>query len=117
VVEPRLTLPSSGLPSAGRLSQTLAVTKRTSKRLYLSHEYSVHLSDHGGGNTPSDPAPYASTTNRRPGRTSIAGSAIEIRNEKHSIIGGLWGGSSYDWLSFNFLLCHRLCEAKASAAS
>jgi len=82
-------------------------------------KYSVHLSDTTAEETrQAILAPLREYNQSQTGPNEHRGLAIELRDEKDSIIGGLWGGSSYDTgYSFSFLLCHRLCEAKASAAS
>ena len=68
-------------------------------------KYSVHLSDTTDEETrQAILAPLREYNRSQTGPNEYRGLAIEIRNEEASIIGGLWGGSSYDWLFVQLLV-------------
>jgi GNAT superfamily N-acetyltransferase len=67
--------------------------------------YSVHLSDSTAEETrQAILAPLRDYNQSRTGPYAYRGLAIEIRNEQDTTIGGLWGGSSYDWLFIQLLV-------------
>ena len=68
-------------------------------------KYSVHLSDTTDEETrQAILAPLREYNRSQTGPNEYRGLAIEIRNEEAAIIGGLWGGSSYDWLFVQLLV-------------
>ena len=68
-------------------------------------KYSVHLSDTTAEETrQAILAPLREYNQSQTGPNEYRGLAIEIRDEEDSIIGGLWGGSSYDWLFVQLLV-------------
>ena len=91
---------------ARRLSQTLAVTKRTRESAISNcMKYSVHLSDTTAEETrQAILAPLREYNQSQTGPNEYRGLTIEIRDEEDSIIGGLWGGSSYDGLFVQLLV-------------
>lgn len=68
-------------------------------------KYSVHLSDTTDEETrQAILAPLREYNRSQTGPNEYRGLAIEIRNEEASIIGGLWGGSSYGWVFVELLV-------------
>ena len=68
-------------------------------------KYSVHLSDTTAEETrQAILTPLREYNQSQTGPNESRGLAIEIRDEKDSIVGGLWGGSSYDWLFIQLLV-------------
>ena len=75
------------------------------KRSVTRMNYSIHLSDTTAEETrQAIMAPLREYNRSQTGPNEYRGLAIEIRDERDSIIGGLWGGSSYDWLFVQLLV-------------
>lgn len=67
--------------------------------------YSLHLSDTTAEEVrQAILAPLREYNQSQTGPNEYRGLAIEIRGEKDSIVCGLWGGSSYDWLFIQLLV-------------
>lgn len=68
-------------------------------------KHTFHLSDTTAEETrQAILAPLRAYNQSKTGPYAHHGLAIELRDEHGSIVGGLWGGSSYDWLFVQLLV-------------